>query len=140
MDKGQLVPDEVVMGMIACAVDNNMHASGFLFDGFPRTAAQANGLDEMLEQRGLSIDQVLELEVSEEELMKRLLNRGKTSGRSDDNEETIRARIHVYEKQTAVVADHYNQLGKVIKVDGERSEGEVFNALCNHINAKTVAQ
>jgi adenylate kinase len=84
MDKGQLVPDEVVLGMIACALDNNVHANGFLFDGFPRTVAQAAGLDNMLEQRGTSISLVLALEVGEQELVQRLVNRGKTSGRSDD--------------------------------------------------------
>jgi adenylate kinase len=76
MDKGQLVPDEVVLGMIACALDANVHANGFLFDGFPRTVAQAIGLDNMLQQRGTDIALVLALEVSEEELINRLVNRG----------------------------------------------------------------
>src|SRR2546421_10055255 len=84
MDKGQLVPDEVVLGMIACALDANVHANGFLFDGFPRTVAQAETLDAMLTERGNEISLVLALEVSEEELVHRLLNRGKTSGRTDD--------------------------------------------------------
>src|SRR4030095_13297018 len=80
MDKGQLVPDEVVLGMIACSLDANVHANGFLFDGFPRTVAQAEGLDAMLSQRGCDIALVLALEVSGEELVHRLVNRGKTSG------------------------------------------------------------
>jgi adenylate kinase len=139
MDKGQLVPDEVVLGMIACALDNNVHANGFLFDGFPRTVAQARGLDEMLEQRGAEINLVLALDVSEQELVKRLVNRGKTSDRSDDNEEVIRARFHEYEKKTAPVAGHYAALGKVINVKGEGSVDEIFQALSGHINSRSLA-
>jgi len=139
MDKGQLVPDEVVLGMIACALDNNVHANGFLFDGFPRTVAQAEGLDAMLEERGSGISLVLALEVGSEELVQRLVNRGKTSGRSDDNEEVIRARISEYESKTAPVADHYAKMGKVVHVKGEGSIEEIFDALCRQINTKTVA-
>ena len=139
MDKGQLVPDAVVLGMIACSLDNNVHANGFLFDGFPRTVAQAEGLDAMLEERGSGINLVLALEVSSEELVSRLVNRGKTSGRSDDNEEVIRARIIEYENKTAAVADHYSKMGKVEYVKGEGGIDEIFDALCSHINAKTEA-
>lgn len=138
MDKGQLVPDEVVLGMIACALDANVHANGFLFDGFPRTVAQAEALDAMLNQRGSDIALVLALEVSEDELLRRLLNRGKTSGRSDDNEEIIRARIEEYEKKTVPVARHYEKLGKVVHVKGEGSVDEIFQSLCKHINAVKV--
>jgi adenylate kinase len=139
MDKGQLVPDSVVLGMIACALDNNVHANGFLFDGFPRTVAQAEGLDKMLEERGQSISLVLALEVSEEELVQRLVNRGKTSGRSDDNEEVIRARIVEYENKTAAVADHYAKMDKVVNVKGEGSVDDIFDMLCRQINARRVA-
>ena len=139
MKQGQLVPDEVVLGMIACSLDNNVHANGFLFDGFPRTVAQAEGLDAMLEERGSSINLVLALEVTSEELVQRLVNRGKTSGRSDDNEEVIRKRIVEYENKTAPVADHYGKMGKVEYVKGEGSIDEIFDELCSHINAKTVA-
>ena len=139
MDKGQLVPDAVVLGMIACALDNNVHANGFLFDGFPRTVAQAEGLDKMLEERGQSISLVLALEVSEEELVQRLVNRGKTSGRSDDNEEVIRARIVEYENKTAAVADHYAKLDKVVNVKGEGSVDEIFDMLCRQISTRSVA-
>jgi len=138
MDKGQLVPDEVVLGMIACALDANVHANGFLFDGFPRTVAQAIGLDNMLQQRGTDIALVLALEVSEEELINRLVNRGKTSGRSDDNEEIIRARIVEYENKTAAVARHYEKLGKVIHLKGEGSVDDIFQSLCKHINTVKV--
>src|SRR5271169_2105926 len=93
MDKGQLVPDEVVIEMISSALDNNPQANGFLFDGFPRTNAQAEALDKLLHGKGTQIALVLALQVSQSELIKRLLNRGLTSGRSDDtNEEVIGAR------------------------------------------------
>ncbi|MGB8190418.1 MAG: adenylate kinase [Chitinophagaceae bacterium] len=139
MDKGQLVPDEVVLGMIACCLDNNVHANGFLFDGFPRTVAQAEGLDKMLQERGVAIDLVLALEVGSEELVSRLVNRGKTSGRSDDNEEVIRARIQEYENKTAPVADHYAKMDKVVHVKGEGGVDEIFDSLCRQINDRKVA-
>lgn len=94
MDKGQLVPDEVVVGMISSALDQNPSANGFLFDGFPRTKAQSEALDNLLKSKNTEIGVVLAMDVSEEELVKRLINRGLTSGRSDDNSESvIRARI-----------------------------------------------
>ncbi|HXB95409.1 MAG TPA: adenylate kinase, partial [Puia sp.] len=120
MDKGQLVPDEVVIEMISSALDNNPHAHGFLFDGFPRTTAQAEALDKLLSQKGTSIAVVLALQVSEEELIKRLLNRGLTSGRADDvNEDIIRNRIIEYEKKTAAVAEYYKKYDKVVYIHGE---------------------
>src|SRR5271163_186295 len=120
MDKGQLVPDEVVIEMISSALDNNPRAHGFLFDGFPRTTAQAEALDKLLAQKGTSIALVLALDVKEEELTKRLLNRGLTSGRSDDRDEhTIRSRHAEYQKKTAAVAEYYKKYGKVVFINGE---------------------
>ena len=117
MDKGQLVPDEVVIEMISSALDNNPQANGFLFDGFPRTTAQAEALDKLLTQKGTSIAVVLALQVGQDELVKRLLNRGLTSGRSDDTkEDVILARLTEYEKKTAAVADYYNKYDKVVFV------------------------
>ena len=114
MDKGQLVPDEVVIGMISSSLDAHPDAQGFLFDGFPRTEAQAEALDKLLKLKKTSIHLMLALEVSEEELVSRLLNRGKTSGRSDETNETlIRARIAVYHKKTSAVADYYRKFDKV---------------------------
>jgi adenylate kinase len=137
MDKGQLVPDEVVIGMISSALDNNPAAKGFLFDGFPRTAAQAEALDKLLELKKTSIAAMLALEVSEEELVKRLLKRGETSGRSDDTNETvIRARITEYLNKTTVVADYYAQFDKVVHIKGEGSVDNIFNALCNEIDER----
>jgi adenylate kinase len=137
MDKGQLVPDEVVIGMISSALDANAGANGFLFDGFPRTVAQAEALDELLAQKGTEISLVLALEVSEEELVKRLLNRGKTSGRSDDtNEGVIRARIKEYENKTAQVADYYAKFGKVGRIKGEGNIDEIFNSISEQVEAR----
>ena len=119
MDKGQLVPDEVVIGMISSALDENPKVKGFLFDGFPRTATQAEALDKLLELKKTSISIMLALDVSEEELVKRLAKRGETSGRSDDNNEgVIRARIAEYNSKTAAVADYYRGFDKVVLVKG----------------------
>lgn len=140
MDRGELVPDEVVIGMIRSALDANPQAKGFLFDGFPRTKAQSEALDALLAQRNEAINVVLALEVSEEELVKRLLNRGLTSGRSDDtNEEVIRARIVEYHKKTSAVADHYRQFDKVVMIKGEGSIDDIFNALCTEIDKRQAA-
>ena len=134
MDKGQLVPDSVVIGMIRSALDQNPGAKGFLFDGFPRTVAQSIALDDLLKEKESEIALVLALEVGQQELVERLLNRGKTSGRSDDtNEDIIRARIIEYENKTSPVANHYDQFGKVIKVKGEGSIDDIFGSLTNEV-------
>jgi len=139
MDKGQLVPDEVVIGMISSALDSNPDCKGFLFDGFPRTSAQAEALDKLLELKKAPIAVMIALEVSEEELVKRLLKRGETSGRSDDtNEAVIRARITEYHNKTAAVADHYRKFDKVVMVKGEGTVDEIFSALCREIDKKTI--
>ncbi|MCZ2223596.1 MAG: adenylate kinase [Chitinophagales bacterium] len=137
MDKGQLVPDEVVIGMISSVLDANPHAKGFLFDGFPRTKAQSEALDKLLANKHTEINIVLALHVNEDELVKRLLNRGLTSGRSDDvNEEIIRARIIEYENKTMPVADYYNQFNKVVTIKGEGTIEEIFSSLCKEIDKK----
>ncbi len=137
MDKGQLVPDEVVIGMISSALDENPDAKGFLFDGFPRTPAQAKALDNLLELKEAPIAAMLALDVSEEELVKRLLKRGETSGRSDDNnEQVIRARIVEYHNKTAVVADYYRQFDKVVMIKGEGTVEDIFERLCVEIDMR----
>jgi len=136
MDKGQLVPDEVVIGMISSALDNPQ-VKGFLFDGFPRTEAQAEALDKLLKLKQTEIGVVLALMVSEEELVQRLLNRGLTSGRSDDNNvEVIRARIVEYHKKTSAVADYYRKFNKVFDIPGEGSVDEIFKSLCAKIDER----
>ena len=137
MDKGELVPDEVVIGMIHSALEENPLAEGFLFDGFPRTNAQSVALDKLLSGKNTEIGLVLALMVSEEELVNRLLNRGRTSGRSDDNnEEVIRARIIEYHKKTSAVAEYYQRVGKVIYIPGEGTVEEIFESLCNEIDKR----
>ncbi|MBN8865414.1 MAG: adenylate kinase [Sphingobacteriales bacterium] len=137
IDKGQLVPDEVVIGMISSALDANAEARGFLFDGFPRTEAQAEALDKLLELKKSAISLVLFLEVNEEELISRLINRGKTSGRSDDADENIqRKRQDVYKKETLPVAAHYSKLKKVVNVDGMGTIDEIFGRLSSQIEKK----
>jgi adenylate kinase len=137
MDKGQLVPDEVVIGMIDNCLDHHKDAIGFLFDGFPRTAAQAEALDKLLELKKTGIAIVLALEVTEEELVKRLLNRGKTSGRSDDtNEAVIRKRFAVYTNDTEPVAGHYKKEKKFQSIKGEGSVDDIFNAICTVVDKK----
>lgn len=134
--KGQLVPDEVVIGMISEVLDKNEQAKGFIFDGFPRTVAQATALDKLLALKQTAISLVLALEVPEEELVKRLLERGKTSGRSDDaNEEVIRARIEEYHDKTAPVANHYNKLGKYKSIKGDGTIEEIFALLSEEITS-----
>jgi len=137
MDNGQLVPDEVVIGMISTALETNPDAEGFLFDGFPRTDAQAEALDKLLQLKKTSIAVMLALDVSEDELIKRLLHRGQSSGRSDDvNEAIIRSRIHEYENKTKQVADYYKQFDKVVHIKGEGSIYEIFEALCKEIDRR----
>jgi adenylate kinase len=137
MDKGQLVPDEVVIGMISTALDTNPDAKGFLFDGFPRTSAQAEALDKLLDLKKTSISVMIALDVTEEELVKRLLKRGETSGRSDDNNEgVIRARIAEYHNKTAAVADYYRRFDKVVLVKGEGTVDEIFAGLCKEVDSK----
>lgn len=137
MDKGHLVPDEVVIGMISSALDDNPDAKGFLFDGFPRTSAQAEALDNLLKLKNAPIAAMLALDVTEEELIKRLLKRGETSGRSDDNNENvIRARIVEYHNKTAIVADYYKQFNKVVMIKGEGSIDDIFKRLCVEIDKR----
>jgi adenylate kinase len=140
MDNGQLVPDEVVIGMVSSFFDKHKGAKGFLFDGFPRTNAQAEALDKLLALKKTSIAVVLALQVSKEELVNRLTHRGLTSGRSDDtNELVIRARIEEYEAKTAAVADYYRQFDKVVLIKGEGSVNEIFYSLCEVIDGRMEA-
>jgi adenylate kinase len=134
IDKGQLVPDEVVIGMIDTCLEKHFGAKGFLFDGFPRTVAQAEALDKLLSLRKTAITKVLALDVSEEELVSRLLKRGETSGRTDDTDESvIRKRFQVYRNETEPVAAHYARAGKLDHIRGEGSVEDIFNDLANKI-------
>lgn len=135
MDKGNLVPDEVTISMLEAEVDKNPAAKGFIFDGFPRTTPQAEALDKFLTSKNTAISIMLALDVPNEELIKRLLERGKDSGRADDLDENIIAnRIKVYNEQTAVVADFYAAQSKFEKINGVGSIDEIFNRLCSAID------
>jgi len=135
MDNGLLVPDEVVIGMISNKVQEHNNAGGFIFDGFPRTVPQAQGLDKLLQQHGTEISCMIALKVDDEELTKRLLLRGRTSGRPDDqNEELIRKRIQEYNTKTTPVADYYAGQNKFCAVDGIGEIEEIFADLCEQID------
>jgi len=134
MDQGLLVPDEVVIGMISSKIDDNPNARGFIFDGFPRTVAQAQALDKLLEFKNTEIHLLLSLEVPEEELTKRLVGRGATSGRSDDNEEIIVKRIKEYYAKTEAVGSHYDAQGKLERIKGDGSIQDTFNLLSKQID------
>jgi len=130
IDKGELVPDEVTISMLEKEVEQIKEAKGFIFDGFPRTVNQANALDAFLKNRNTEISMMLSLNVDEDELVKRLLIRGKDSGRADDSDESIiRNRIKVYNEQTAIAAEYYNQQGKYHGINGIGSIDEIFNRL-----------
>ena len=135
MDKGQLVPDDVTIRMLESEVNKNPNAKGFIFDGFPRTQAQAQALDKLLQNKNTSISLMLALEVEEAELKKRLLLRGRDSGRADDqNPDVIQKRIDVYNNETAPVKDHYSNQGKYKGINGIGEIDAIFNALSAKID------
>jgi len=135
MDKGELVPDSVVIGMIENQLASHKSASGFVFDGFPRTVKQAEALDELLNKYNAPIKVVLSLYVTEEELTKRILKRGKTSGRADDQDETIvKNRVAEYRKKTEPLAKYYEAHGKLRQIVGEGTIEEIFSLLCKEID------
>ena len=134
IDKGQLIPDELMIEILASVYDSLCPCEGVIFDGFPRTIPQAEALKKMLAQRGTEVSAVLQLEVPEEMLTERLLNRGKTSGRADDNAETIRKRLEVYHAQTAPLAAWYAAEGKLHAIKGYGALEEINAALCEVID------
>ena len=134
IEKGQLVPDELIVDMLAKVLDSKVNSKGVIFDGFPRTIPQAKALKEMLNKRGTDVSVMLNLQVEEEELIKRLLERGKVSGRSDDNLETIKSRLDVYHKQTAPLADYYIGEGKHVAIEGMGTVEEIFGRIKEAVN------
>jgi adenylate kinase len=135
MDEGLLVPDNVVIGMIETKVDANKDANGFIFDGFPRTTAQAEALDRLMAKKNTSITMMLALEVESEELINRLLTRGQDSGRADDRDRSvIEKRIVEYNNKTAPLKDYYTKQGKFHGVDGMGSIDDIFVRLCKVID------
>ena len=134
MDRGDLVSDEIVIGMIESKLDATPHANGFIFDGFPRTQPQAIALDDLLQKKGTAISAMLALEVDNNELVKRLLIRGKASGRADDqNEEIIRNRVNEYNNKTLPLKKYYSEQGKFHSIDGIGTIDSIFNQLVERI-------
>lgn len=135
MSAGELVPDHVVVGMIRNLLEESPDSKGFIFDGFPRTRAQAEALDATLEKIGSDISLMLSLEVEEAELVKRLLGRGATSGRPDDkSEEVVRKRIREYENKTAPLKEYYEEQGKLRRIDGMGSISDITSRLTASID------
>jgi adenylate kinase len=134
MDKGQLVPDEVVIAMIDSCLEKNTDAAGFLFDGFPRNLAQAEALDKLLKLRKTKINKVIKLEVPDETCINRLMKRGETSGRPDDaSEEVARRRMDVYHAETSPVAAYYGEQNKLDSIPGVGSIEEIFRTISAHV-------
>lgn len=135
IDQGALVPDEVTIGMLEAEVNSNANAKGFIFDGFPRTTAQAEALDAFLSSKDTQVSSMLALEVDENELIKRLLERGKSSGRADDQDAgIIKNRIRVYETETAVLKTYYTNQNKFFGIDGVGSIETITLGLCKAID------
>ena len=136
MQKGELVPDEVTIGMLRNKVEAHPEANGFIFDGFPRTVAQAEALDAMLAGKDQEVAALIALEVNDDEIVARILNRGKSSGRADDNDESIiRNRIDVYNRETAPVFDYYAQTDKTKRINGIGSIEDIFDRICKEIDS-----
>lgn len=133
--KGELAPDSIVVGMVKNYICEHRDAKGNIFDGFPRTTAQAEAFDKLLSEEGLSVSVMIYMDVPEQELVNRILLRGKDSGRADDaSEDIIRNRIEIYRAQTAIVADYYSKQGKYVAVDGVGTLDEVFARICEAID------
>lgn len=135
IEKGQLVPDELIIDILAKTLDSKAGSKGVIFDGFPRTIPQAIALKNMLNERETDVTVMINLQVEEDELIKRLLERGKASGRSDDNLETIKSRLEVYHTQTAPLADYYIEEGKHRAIKGIGTVDEIFDRIKEHIYA-----
>lgn len=131
ISQGQLIPDQLMIDIVENLLDSKPEetAKGVIFDGFPRTLAQAKALDEALNKRGTTVHAVAGLEVPDEELIKRLINRGKETGRADDNEETIKKRLDVYHTQTSPLKEYYVGDGRYSKIDGGKGIDEIFSQI-----------
>ena len=134
IDQGQLIPDELMIDILGSAFDSFKDSKGVIFDGFPRTIAQAEALKKMLAERGQDVSVMVDLEVPEDELMVRLIKRGKDSGRADDNEETIKKRLHVYHSQTAPLIDWYKNEKKYQHINGLGTMEGIFAEICEAID------
>ena len=134
IDQGQLIPDELMIDILASVFDSFKDSKGVIFDGFPRTIAQAEALKKMLAERGQDVSVMVDLDVPEEELMIRLIKRGKDSGRADDNEETIKKRLHVYHSQTSPLIDWYKNEKKYQHINGLGTMEGIFAEICEAVD------
>ena len=134
IDQGQLLPDELIIDILASTLDGFKESKGVIFDGFPRTIAQAEALKAMLAERGQEVSIMLDLDVPEDELMTRLIKRGQESGRADDNEETIKKRLVVYHSQTSPLIDWYKNEGQYQHINGLGTMDGIFAAIAEAID------
>ncbi|MBQ8502573.1 MAG: adenylate kinase [Bacteroides sp.] len=134
IDQGQLIPDELIIDILAKTLDSFKESKGVIFDGFPRTIPQAEALKKVLAERGQEVSVMLDLDVPEEELMTRLIKRGQESGRADDNEETIKKRLVVYHSQTAPLIDWYKHDGKYRHIQGFGQLEDIFAEICEAVD------
>ena len=134
IDQGQLIPDELMIDILASVFDSFKDSKGVIFDGFPGTIAQAEALKKMLAERGQDVTVMVDLEVPEDELMTRLIKRGKDSGRADDNEETIKKRLHVYHSQTSPLIDWYKNEKKYQHINGLGTMDGIFADICEAVD------
>lgn len=140
ISKGQLIPDDLMIRVLAHVLDNNPDktAKGVIFDGFPRTIEQAKALKKMLAERGSKVHAVIGLDVDEDELVRRMLHRGETTGRADDNIDTIRQRLKVYHSQTSPLRDYYINEGKFHAIDGNGDVNEIFDNIRHSLEERTL--
>ena len=138
IDEGQLIPDELMISILDDVLEKEAKGKdGVIFDGFPRTIPQAEALKGLLQKRGTDLHAVVGLEVPEEELIERMINRGKETGRADDNLDTIKKRLNVYHSQTSPLRDYYNKEGKYLKINGSGIVDDIFNEIAEGIVRKT---
>lgn len=138
IDEGQLIPDDLMISILGDVLDKEANRKeGVIFDGFPRTIPQAEALSKLLESRGTQLHAVVGLEVPEEELVERMLNRGKETGRADDNLDTIKKRLDVYHNQTSPLRDYYAKEGKYLKINGSGIVDDIFHNIANGIESRT---
>ena len=134
IDEGQLIPDDLMIKILDDVLENEAKDKpGVIFDGFPRTIPQAEALNELLKKRDKELDAVIGLEVPDDELVKRMINRGKLTGRADDNEDTIKKRLHVYHNQTSPLRDHYKKQKKYIAIDGNKEIEKIFESIVKEL-------
>lgn len=137
IDEGQLIPDDLMIQILDDVLEKEAKDKpGVIFDGFPRTIPQAEALRELLKKRDKELHAVVGLEVEDDELVKRMINRGKTTGRADDNEETIKKRLNVYHNQTSPLKAHYKNQNKYIAIDGNRGIDDIFDSIVKELENK----